>query len=396
VNFVIKKRKKTDMKYRKILFAALLGAILTACHSTQKQDDTHTDTTAALADSLDALKIRYAKGFQLRQADNGWLLLDICDPEGRETQSFHFALTAKSESTANPPEGYTPLQLPLEKVVCMTSLQLSNFIRLNQLDKVVGITSTRHLFNPVMKERLRTGATRKIGIEGNFDHEVIMALQPEVILVSPFKRGGYEAMRETGIPLLPHLGYKEPHPLGQAEWMKLTGLLTGHLTEANKAFDQIEKHYLTLTELAAKADTHPTVFSGEIQGGNWYAVGGQSFLAHIFRDAGADYFLKDNPETGGVTLDFEVVYNQAAQADYWRIVNSYDGEFSYEALAAEDARYRDFKAFRQHGVAYCNMKQTPFYESMPVEPDWVLADFIHIFHPDLLPDYQPHYYHLLP
>jgi iron complex transport system substrate-binding protein len=42
------------------------------------------------------------------------------------------------------------------------------------------------------------------------------------------------------------------------------------------------------------------------------------------------------------------------------------------------------------------MKQTPFYESMPVEPDWVLADFIHIFHPDLLPDYQPHYYHLLP
>jgi iron complex transport system substrate-binding protein len=278
----------------------------------------------------------------------------------------------------------------------MTSLQLSNFIRLNQLDKVVGITSTRHLFNPTMKERLRTGATQKIGIEGNFDNEVIMALQPEVILISPFKRGGYEAMRDVGVPLMPHLGYKEPHPLGQAEWIKLVGLLTGHLTEANQAFDQIESHYHELKALAAKSETRPTVFSGEIQGGNWYAVGGKSFLAQIFADAGADYFLKDNDETGGVTLDFEVVYNQAAQADYWRIVNSYDGDFSYEALAAEDSRYRDFKAWRQHGVAYCNMKQTPFYESMPVEPDWILADFIHIFHPDLLPDYQPHYYHLLP
>jgi hypothetical protein len=58
--------KKTDMKYRKILFAALLGAILTACHSTQKQDDTHTDTTATLADSLDALKMVAGATLQVR------------------------------------------------------------------------------------------------------------------------------------------------------------------------------------------------------------------------------------------------------------------------------------------------------------------------------------------
>jgi iron complex transport system substrate-binding protein len=384
------------MTYRTLLFAALLGATLTACHSSRSGGQADTDTSTSLADSLSALHIHYAKGFQLSWAEDRLLLLDIHDPEGREAQSFHFALAPKDQNGCTAPEGYTLLPIPVDRAVCMTSLQLSNFIRLNQLDKVVGITSTRHLFNPTMKERLRTGATQKIGIEGNFDNEVIMALQPEMILISPFKRGGYEAMRDVGVPLMPHLGYKEPHPLGQAEWIKLVGLLTGHLTEANQAFDQIESHYRELKALAAKAETRPTVFSGEIQGGNWYAVGGKSFLAQIFADAGADYFLKENDETGGVTLDFEVVYNQAAQADYWRIVNSYDGDFSYEALAAEDSRYRDFKAWRQHGVAYCNMKQTPFYESMPVEPDWILADFIHIFHPDLLSDYQPHYYHLLP
>jgi iron complex transport system substrate-binding protein len=384
------------MHYQKLLLVVLLGATLTTCHSKNSEGQADTDTPTSLADSLSALHIHYAKGFQLSQTEDGLLLLDIHDPEGREAQSFHFALAPKGQTGCTAPEGYTLLPIPVDRAVCMTSLQLSNFIRLNQLDKVVGITSTRHLFNPTMKERLRTGATQKIGIEGNFDNETIMALQPEVILISPFKRGGYEAMRDVGVPLMPHLGYKEPHPLGQAEWIKLVGLLTGHLTEANQAFDQIESHYRELKALATKSETRPTVFSGEIQGGNWYAVGGKSFLAQIFADAGADYFLKDNDETGGVTLDFEVVYNQAAQADYWRIVNSYDGDFSYEALAAEDSRYRDFKAWRQHGVAYCNMKQTPFYESMPVEPDWILADFIHIFHPDLLPDYQPHYYHLLP
>ena len=31
-------------------------------------------------------------------------------------------------------------------------------------------------------------------------------------------------------------------------------------------------------------------------------------------------------------------------------------------------------------------------ESMPTEPEIVLADLLHIFHPDLLPDHEPVYY----
>jgi len=46
-------------------------------------------------------------------------------------------------------------------------------------------------------------------------------------------------------------------------------------------------------------------------------------------------------------------------------------------------------------VIYCNMREVPFYESMPVEPEKVLADFIYVFHPTVLPDYKPSYYHLL-
>ena len=137
------------------------------------------------------------------------------------------------------------------------------------------------------------------------------------------------------------------------------------------------------------------MFSGELRGGNWYAPGGKSFLAQLFKDAGADYFLKDDTRSGGVTLDFETVYSQAANADYWRIVNSYNGEFSYEILEKEDNRYTDFKAFRTRHVIYCNMREKPFYESMPVEPEVMLSDLIKAFHPQLLPDYQPKYYELL-
>ncbi len=175
----------------------------------------------------------------------------------------------------------------------------------------------------------------------------------------------------------------------------MVGLLTGTEAQANTSFAGIEKRYNELKAMTDSVKQRPTVFSGEMRGGNWYAVGGKSFLAQIFRDAGADYFLKDNEESGGVTLNYETIYTNAANADYWRIVNSFDGEFGYDALEAQDKRYTDFKAWKKHGVIYCNMKQVPFYESMPVEPEVVLADFIAVFHPDILPDHTPTYYHLL-
>jgi iron complex transport system substrate-binding protein len=55
-----------------------------------------------------------------------------------------------------------------------------------------------------------------------------------------------------------------------------------------------------------------------------------------------------------------------------------------------------FKAFREHKVIYCNMKQKPYYEISPVEPDVLLKDFVAIFHPELVEDdYEPKYYRLL-
>lgn len=319
-------------------------------------------------------------------------LVDLRDPQNESSNTFHYALVPRGTKPEGIPSDYTVIETPVRSAICMTSLQLSNFIKLEACDKVVGITSTRHLFNKEMNERLKSGKTAKIGIEGNFDNEVIMSVNPDVIFISPFKRGGYDTMREIGIPLVPHLGYKEMTPLGQAEWIKFIGLFIGQEEEANEKFAAIEKHYNDLKQLAADVKKRPVVFSGEIRGGNWYAVGGKSFLAELFRDAGADYFLKDDPRSGGVTLDFETVYSQAESADYWRIVNSYDGTFSYDALKSLDPRYADFRAFRDKGVIYCNMREQPFYESMPMEPEVVLEDLIHAFHPNLLPDYQPKYY----
>ena len=370
----------------------LLLALLFSCGNSQNKPGLNL-VMGGTADSVAMIAPQYAKGFNVKYADN-ITLLEINDPENKEAEQFHFALVDKNFK-GEIPNGYTRLNIPIRSAICMTSLQLSNFLKLDIPEMVVGITSTRHLHNQKMNQQLKEGKTHKIGIEGNFDNEVIIAINPDVIFISPFKRGGYDAIRNVEIPMIPHLGYKELTPLGQAEWIKVIGLLTGNASLANSTFEAIESRYNNLKSIVDTVKRRPTVFSGEMRGGNWYAVGGRSFLAQLFRDAGGDYFLKENEESGGVTLDYETVYTNAAHADYWRIVNSFEGEYSYNVLKEQDERYTDFDAWKKHGVIYCNMKEVPFYERMPVEPEVVLADFIHVFHPDVLPNHKPQYYHLL-
>ena len=373
---------------RQILIAMAAMLVCASCSNKSKSTDNIVGKTSTV-------EIKYAKGFTVRNGENGMRLVDVKDPQKGKSKTYHFALVNGSGKGVTIPNGYTRIDVPIKRTILMTMLQLSNFTALNAHDVVKGITGTKNLFNKDILERVKRGEIVKIGMEGNFDPELVMAANADVIFISPFKRGGYDAIKESGVTLVPHLGYKELDPLGQAEWIKFVGMFIGKEKEASKTFEEIETRYNTLKSKAAKSTERPTIFSGEMHGGNWHAVGGKNYLAQIFRDAGADYVIHDE-NTGGIPIEFESIYAKAVNADYWRILNSFNGEFSYEALLKSEPRNALFKAYNEKKVIYCNMKRQAYYEISPVEPDKVLADFVAIFHPELMPnDYQPTFYRLL-
>ena len=380
---------KREKEVRKPTLIAVAAVLLCACSG--KKTSSQESEGLAPEDSVTEIAVKYATGFSVRDSAD-IRLVDV-------GKNDHFALVHSDRASV--PDGYTKVRVPIKNTICMTSLQLSNFTILDAHDVVKGLTGTKNLFNKDILARVKDGRIVKIGMEGNFDTEMVLAANPDVIFISPFKRGGYEPIKETGITLVPHLGYKELDPLGQAEWIKFVGMFIGKEREANEAFAGIEKRY---NDLKARVDslnqsspsTHlPTVFSGEMHSGSWHAVGGKNYLAQIFRDAGARYVI-DDEETAGENLEFEKMYALAAEADYWRILNSFPDKFSYEALKASEPRNELFKAFKEHKVIYCNMKLQAYYEISPVQPDVLLKDFVAIFHPELIePNYQPTYYSLL-
>lgn len=370
------------MKKRTIILDVLCMAILLFCSCSQRNKAVLNDV-----DSTDSLLCtKYATGFQVKDSA-GIRLVNV----GKD---YHFALVSTDDVEV--PDGYTKVRVPIKSTICMTALQLSNFTILDAHDVVKGLTGTKNLFNKDIQARVNDGRIVKIGMEGNFDTEMVLAANPDIIFISPSKRGGYDAIKETGITLVPHLGYQELNPLGQAEWIKFVSMFIGKEKEANEVFAGIENRYNGLkSKVQSSKMAAPSVFSGEMHYGNWHAVGGKNYLAQIFRDAGARYIINDE-ETGGEDLEFEKMYSLAANATYWRILNSYPGDFSYEALKASEPRNELFKAYKEKKVIYCNMKQTPYYEISPVQPDVLLKDFVAIFHPELVEaDYKPTFYYLL-
>ncbi len=372
---------------KKTVLFAVITALLCACAGKNTKSQATDD---AVSDTIVTIDVKYATGFSVRDSADV-RMVDV----GKHD---HFALVHSNNITV--PDGYTKVLVPIRRTICMTSLQLSNFTILGAHDVVKGITGTKNMFNEDILERVKDGRIVKIGMEGNFDTEMVLAANPDIIFISPFKRGGYEPIKDSGVTLVPHLGYKELDPLGQAEWIKFVGMFIGKEREAQQIFDGIEQRYNDLkakvqNSLQVTVNSLPTVFSGEMHSGTWHAVGGKNYLAQIFRDAGAEYVI-DDEETAGENLEFERMYTLAAKADYWRILNSFPGDFTYEALRLSEPRNELFEAFKQKKVIYCNMKKQPYYEISPVQPDVLLKDFVAVFHPELVePDYTPTYYRLL-
>ena len=123
--------------------------------------------------------------------------------------------------------------------------------------------------------------------------------------------------------------------------------------------------------------------------------GGNSYMAHLFEDAGADYLFRDLPGAASQPLSFETVFEKAIHADYWLVKYNQAMDMTYEELRQEYAPYENFDAYQERKVYGCNTGRVPYYEEFPLHPDYLLKDFVWIFHPELLPGYTPRYYHPL-
>jgi len=338
--------------------------------------------------------VEYAEGFDLYQYDSITKVVvyhPVLPEEVIET--FYVAGQSKADSFQENKHFFVS---PIDSVAIFSATQINALDKLNLLDKIVGVSEASYIKNSYVQQQYSDGKITELAGSGDFYVETTMMVNPSVIFYSPSKVIESHPLEVTGVPLIPFYDYMETDPLGRAEWLKFTAVFFNRYGQADSIFRLIEAEYKNYREIVGNTANKPTIFSDKYFNGQWYVPGGKSYLAKLFADAGADYIWKNDLHKSSFPLDYEVVYKQAFDADYWRIVGSFGEEASYDALLSQNELYKNFRAFKEKKVIWCDAENSAYFETSPLEPHIVLADLIKALHPELLPDHKPRYYYILP
>jgi len=335
--------------------------------------------------------IYYAKGFQI-ETHSGYMLATVRNPWNNNLILQRYVLVPKSDTLPKSlPDGIL-IRTPIARTICYGSVQCVFLSELNALQTLAGVCEPQYINIPYVRENVRNGKIADLGQAANPDLEKIMLIQPEALFAAPIDNSGYGQAAKLKIPIIECVDYMEPTPLARAEWIRFLALFFEKKEIADSLFRETVNRYNELVRLTANVEKRPSVFTETVYSGIWYQPGGNSYIAHILSDAGANYLWKEDKNTGSIALSFETVLAKAEKADYWLIKDNNTEDMTYNKLICENPNYALFDAYKKRNIYLCNTGKVSYYEELPIHPDWILKDMVKIFHADLLPDYQLRYY----
>ncbi len=404
--FTIRQESLTAMAKRRVLLFLILAAltlspIIPALHTSRAQGENPTECLTSYDAAVDYFPekatVEYATGFSVEYA-NSYKLVTVSKPwQGAESAFRYALLQCGAPAPTDLPEGTTIIEVPIKRLISMSSTYLPPLVDLGVVETLVGVDSLAFAYAPEVIAAGKAGTITEVGSGPTLDLEKIAVLDPDVIMTFGSGSADYDShpkLIQAGFPTVLNGDFIEPTPLGRAEWIKFIALFYNQEGAAAAYFDDVATEYNRLKVLAEGAAEKPLVLFNTPYEGTWYIPGGASFTNTLLEDAGGRSPWADDATTGTLFLSLEVVFEKAANADVWLNPGFV---FSLQDITAVDSRLAEFAPFAS-GKAYNYTGRTgengaiDFFESGVTRPDLILADWISILHPDLLPDHTLYYY----
>ena len=363
------------------LFCIPIIFMFIACSPTSKHNSSHSSN-----DDFTPVPMLHANGITIEHNSSNDSRISIINPWKKDANLCSFTLSDSNESTPS-----NTITRPLKRVIVYSTVHANIIKELGHLSAVKGVCDPQYFTIPEIIEGVYNGSIVNVGSSASPNIERIIALSPDAVIVSPYQDSQFKDIEKLGITVVQCADYMETSPLGRAEWIKLFGELFGEQEKADSIYNNVLTEYNQLKQLAAQSQHKTKVLSENIINGTWYVPGGDSYMAQLFADAGGAYAWSDVHTTGSIPLDMAQVLEKSHDADVW-LIKSLESSFSYTKLKVQDALNSEFKAFKQKNIYFCNTERTTLYQDFPFHPELLLKEYIAIFNPQLLPDYNTQYY----
>jgi len=373
------------MQKLKLLF---LVVIITSCNKENRQNE----------NVVYLNKIEHSKGFSLVSYKDV-SVVEVINPWPNSTQNYKYVLYKNKSSIPDSLKKYKAIKIPLQKIVVTSTTHIPSLEMLNVESTLCAFPNTNYVSSVKTRELINKGKVREIGSNQDLNTEVLLELQPDVIIGFGIDNSNktFSNLEKNGLNVMYNGDWTEESPLGKAEWIKFFGALYDKNNEAEKIFNTIKKDYLKAKKIASKTKQYPTILCGAIYENQWYLPKGDSWASLFLKDAYSNYLWKETIGKGSLSLSFETVLDKAQNADFW----IGPGQFtSLNAMLDSNDNYKHFKAFKNKTVYSFSSKKGAtggviYYELASNRPDLVLKDLIKITHPELLPDYQLYFFEKL-
>lgn len=374
------------MYHNKVLLPLvwLAGLLFCACQPTGSRR--HTAVTEG-----DTLYPRYASLLRYIEGP-GWEVAEVLDPWNQGKVLQRYVLVPREDSLPEVlPEGVL-VRVPMQRAVVFSAVYASLLADCGRLSQVCGMTDVNYVLAPAVCRSIRSGHIRDLGSAMSPDVERILSVQPDGVLVSAYEQSDYGALARTSVPLIVCADYMENTALGRAEWASFFGRLFGCRDVTDSLFRQVEAAYKRLQKAAKGVSYRPSVLHDKKDGATWFVPGWKSTVGQMLTDAGGRYVYPDNEKSGSLALDFEGVYACAADADVWVVKYGAPVDLTRSSLVADYPPYNRFTAWKKGQIYGCNTLKVPYYDETPFHPERLLADWIKMLHPEVLPQYQLRYF----
>ncbi|MBN2519508.1 MAG: ABC transporter substrate-binding protein [Bacteroidales bacterium] len=339
----------------------------------------------------------YAKGYEYFKF-GGITHIRIFNPwQKAENVMLNYAIIDADNENIKLPDDYFVIKKPINRLVCLSTTHIGFLSAIDELDKVVGMSGSQYVNNSFLAKQVLTKQVKEVGYEQSLNYEMIIHLKPDIIFaysVGNENIGYFRKFQEIGIPVLYIAEYLEDDPLGKLEWIKVVAELFDKRDMAFQYFSDVEKKYLMLKQIGSEVEQRPNVLVGLPWKGTWFVPGGNSYLANLIKDAGANYLWSDLISNKSEPMSLESVFQKGQLASYWINCGSAD---SVNQILGVDERIKDFPVFKSGNIYNHNARINEFggmdyWESGVINPHIILNDLIKIFHPELNTGHKLFYY----
>lgn len=347
---------------------------------------THTAPETFENPEYQKLAIDYAQGLRIWKKGDDFRV-EIRNPRDTAELVKTYILTAKKTG-----EESDSIFIPIKTAALNSTTFIAYFDKLGEANLVTGVTFTDRMMNTNLLRQVSQNKTIELTSAGELDFEKVLSLNPDVFMAYSYGESDFSRIEKQGIPVVLNMEYLETHPLGRAEWIKLAGILTGKLPQADSIFTSIEDRYHDLTTQVDGQASEPSVFTGSRYNDIWYAPGSESYIANYIRDAGGSYVFDNLKGAASHEIDYESALKAISGADFWGMVAARRDSFTMQSVLEMDPYYSTFKSYRDNNIFVCNTAKSDYFGDAVMEPDIILADMVAILHPDVLQNHRAKYF----